>query len=643
MSAELPLNPNSSIPLEPLEVLKHYWGYPEFRPLQEDIIRGVLQGRDTLALLPTGGGKSLCYQVPALCQDGVCLVISPLIALMKDQVAALRKRGIAAAAIFSGMHNREIDARLDAAASGHLKMLYLSPERLITDRFLGRLDRMPVSLLAVDEAHCISEWGHDFRPAYLRIAELREQLGSVPVLALTASATVAVRDEIKERLKLKDSAFFQASFARTNLSWIVRQSASKKQRLAHIFSKVGGSGLVYTKSRRRTRELAEVLQHQGVSASFYHAGLDAETRETRQNEWMKGSIRVMVCTNAFGMGIDKPDVRVVAHYDAPDSLEAYYQEAGRAGRDGKPCWAGLLADPADLADLARRRDEDIPDLNQIRILYQHLADACRLAIGSGLGESYDFDPAVFARKNKWPIARLMQGLRILEQEGWIAVNESVWLPSRAQMTADRENLYRFQIENMRLDPLIKALQRSTPGLHDHFAALDENRLARSLGVPISEIRNGLLELHRYKLLIYQPRQEHPQLTWLRPRADARNLALDAEHLKWKMERHRERLQGVLDYIQGVGSCRSVMIQEYFGESAEPCGQCDLCRQRARHPDLEGTMKAIRRVLKEEALRPAELVAKLHPRPETEVLHALQWLQDRGELHRASGNALIWRP
>ncbi len=632
---------------DPLEILSRYWGYPAFRPLQEDIIRGILNGKDTLALLPTGGGKSLCYQVPALCTDGVCLVISPLIALMKDQVSALRKRSIAAAAIFSGMRSREIDGRLDAAAAGHLKMLYLSPERLITDKFLGRLDRMPVSLIAVDEAHCISEWGHDFRPSYLRIQELREHLQkhgqNVPVLALTASATPEVKAEIASRLALRSPAFYQASFARTNLHWIVRQTESKKQRLVTMFSKIGGTGLVYTKSRRRTRELAELLQGRGISSSFYHAGLDAETREARQDGWMKGNIRVMVCTNAFGMGIDKPDVRLVAHYDAPDSLEAYYQEAGRAGRDGKPCWAGLLVDQSDLAELARRRDEGMPDLAQVRQLYQQLADYSRLAIGSGLGETVDFDPVAFARHHKTPSPLMMQGLRILAQEGWIALNESVWLPARARMLAGREDLYRFQIENKTWDPLIKALQRSTPGLHDHYAVVDEKRLARTLDLPVADVMRGLLLLREFGLLDYQPRQEHPQLTWLRPRADARTLPLDAAHLRWRLERHKERLQAVIDFATAQDGCRSALIQAYFGEQAEPCGQCDLCRERSRHPNLPATIEALRLLLAAEALRPAEAVERMRPRQEKEVLQALRWLQDRGELRRAAGNALIWRP
>ncbi len=628
---------------DPVSVLQHYWGYPAFRPLQEDIIQGVLQNRDTLALLPTGGGKSLCYQVPALCREGLTLVISPLIALMKDQVGALRKRGISAAAIFTGLHQREIEGRLESAAAGYLKLLYLSPERLASERFLGRLDRLPVRLIAVDEAHCIAEWGHDFRPAYLRIAELREHLPKVPVLALTASATPAVKQEIAERLALRNPAFFEASFARNNLSWIVRRAENKRQRLAQIFGRVEGTGLVYTRSRRRTQELAQWLQGQGISASWYHAGLDADTREQRQDQWMKGQVRVMVCTNAFGMGIDKPDVRVVVHYEAPDSLEAYYQEAGRAGRDGAPCWAGLLASQGDLEDLARRRDGDMPGLDEVRQLYQRLADHCQLAIGAGLGESHELDPAEFARRHKTPPAPLLQGLRILQQEGYIALNESIFLPPRVMMTASRSDIYRFQVENARWDPLIKALQRSTPGLFEHFAVLDENRLARQLEWRLGELQQGLRHLQQFGLLLYQPRQEKPMITWMRPRADARSLSLDTGHWRWRQERHRERIQAVLDYIQAEEGCRSVRIQGYFGEQAQPCGRCDLCRRAVLQPDMEGTLRALRALLAREALRPADIPARLLPRPEAEVLQALRWLQDRGELKRGAGNTLIWQP
>lgn len=642
MSVYNPFSAPSDPVADPREVLQRYWGYPAFRPLQEEIIRSVLSGKDTLALLPTGGGKSLCYQVPALCRPGVCLVISPLIALMKDQVGALRKKGIAAAAIFSGLQSREIDARLDAALGGRLKLLYLSPERLGTDRLLGRMDRMPVSLLAVDEAHCIAEWGHDFRPAYRQIAQLREWMEGVPVLALTASATPAVRREIAEQLQLKNPDRYEGSFARPNLTWIVRQASAKRQRLLTMFERVPGTGLVYTKSRRRTKEVAEWLTRQGVSASFYHAGLDAATREQRQRDWMEGRLRIMACTNAFGMGIDKADVRLVAHTEPPESLEAYYQEAGRAGRDGKPCWAGLLADEADLDRLREKMNAAVPDPNDIRKLYHQVAQHCRLAIGAGRGECFPFDPARFARAHRWPAGLLLAGLRLLEQEGYLALNESAQLPARVMMTADREGLYRFQVENKRLDPLIKALQRSTPGLHDHFAPIDEYRIAKSLGVPDNDVRKGIAELEQYDLLRYQPRQEEPQLTWTQARRDARTLPLDLEHIAWRQARHRERIQAMIDYITGKGHCRSVMIQAYFGEEAEPCGQCDLCRRRRKQPEHIAVREAIQALLKRETLRPAELVQRLHPLPEDAVLQALRWLQDRGSIRRGEGNTVTWQ-
>ncbi len=637
-SGETPAPPDVH---DPKAILRSVWGYERFRPLQAEIIASVLLGRDTLALLPTGGGKSLCYQVPALALDGVTIVVSPLIALMKDQVSALRARGVSAAAIFSGLRPREIDARLDSAAAGKIRLLYLSPERLASDRFLGRLDRMPVNLLAVDEAHCIAEWGHDFRPAYLRIAALRERLPGVPVLALTATATPAVREEIAERLELRDPARFTGSFARDNLVLGVRRSDDKGGRLVRFFRRVPGSALVYLRSRRKTEQWADALRRAGVSAEAYHAGLDPDTRAARQDAWMRGQVRAMACTTAFGMGIDKGDVRAVFHLDAPESLEAYYQEAGRAGRDGQRSWAGLLVDEGDLADLERRRDAGMPDPDGLRLLYQRLADHCRLAIGSGEGEAFPFDLRAFAKRHGYPPNGLARFLRALEQEGYLALNEAAWLPARVWMKAGKQDLYRFQVEHRRLDDLVKVLLRSTPGIFDHHAPIDEARLGRQLGAEAAAVRRGLEQLHEYGLVDYLPRADRPQLVWLRPRADARHLVLDHEGLARRAERHRARVQAVLDYLRSDTRCRMAALQAYFGENAADCGRCDVCL--ARRHEGQDPVRAVRDLLREGPRSAEGVIEALRPWGERDVVEAIRWLLDRGELRRGPGDALIFRP
>jgi ATP-dependent DNA helicase RecQ len=654
---------------KPQDILRSVWGYERFRPLQGEIIASVLVGRDTLALLPTGGGKSLCYQVPALSLDGVTLVVSPLIALMKDQVSALRQRGVAAAAIFSGLRQREIDARLDSAAAGQTRLLYLSPERLSSPAFLGRLERMPVGLVAIDEAHCIAEWGHDFRPAYLRIAALRERLPGVPFLALTASATPKVQEEIAERLELSDPARFVGSFARDNLVLGVRMADNKGARMLDLFRRVSGSALVYLRSRRKVEQWADWLRRNGVSAQAYHAGLPPETRHERHEAWMNGATRVVVCTTAFGMGIDKGDVRLVLHLDAPESLEAYYQEAGRGGRDGARAWAAMFLDAGDRRSLEERMQQGPPDVNALRRLYQQLADHCSLAIGAGEGEAYAFEPRAFARKIGMPPRRLTEALRILEQEGLLALNEAAWLPPRAWMKVGKAEVYRFQVEHRQLDDLVKALLRSTPGIFDHHAAIDEGRLSRQLGQPVQAVRSGLAKLAEYQLIDYLPRADTPQLIWLRPREDARYLRLDREALERRRERHRARLQAVLDYLDlglpmsapfsalpevatAAGmpdrgkapamDCRMAFLQAYFGEDAPECGRCDRCLAR-RNADADPADALLRYLRRTGTATIPELVGALRPMAEREVLQALRWSIDRGLVRREADDRVSCRP
>ena len=411
----------------PNDILKQYWGFDSFRPLQEDIIQSVLDGKDTLALLPTGGGKSICFQVPALVKEGICIVISPLIALMKDQVYNLQKRGIAAVAIFSGMHYKDIDRILDNCIYGNTKLLYLSPERLTSDLVRERIKKMKVSLIAVDEAHCISQWGYDFRPPYLQIAEIREYLPKVPIMALTATATPEVVKDIQEKLEFKRGEVFQQSFLRENLAYVVLEEEGKMEKLFKVLTGVRGSGLVYVRNRRKTKEIAMFLKKYRITADYYHAGLTNEERSQKQEAWINDKIRIIVATNAFGMGIDKPDVRVVVHMDLPDSLEAYFQEAGRAGRDGQKSYAVLLYNQGDKLDLERRFELSFPPLKEVRLTYQALGSYLQLAVGSGEGESYDFDLVEFSRVYGFSTVKTFNCLKVLERAGWIALSESIYI------------------------------------------------------------------------------------------------------------------------------------------------------------------------------------------------------------------------
>ena len=629
-------------------VLKEYWSFEDFRPGQAEIISQVLDAKDALALLPTGGGKSICYQVPALTMQGVALVVSPLIALMKDQVGALQQRGIRAAALVSGMSKHEMAIRLDAAMMGKLDLLYVSPERLLTEPILARLDRMPVNLIAVDEAHCISEWGYDFRPAYLQIRKLREALAKhnrrPPVLALTASATRQVQQDITEQLQFGgDAEIFHSSFDRPNLGWIVRHTEQKDARILALFLRLEGSGLVYVRSRRRAKELAGYLQRRGLSVSWYHAGLDAKERAQRQEAWMRNEIRIMVCTSAFGMGIDKPDVRTVVHADVPDSLEAYYQEAGRAGRDGQESWAGLFVSQSDIEELNRRREEDFPEVNQVRQIYQHLGDFHRVAIGSGESVSFDFDITDFSSRFKLSPILAHKALRVLELEGWITLNESARLPSRAMVRANREDLYRFQVERPEYDDLIKAVLRTTPGIFDHYAAIDELQLSRLVQKNATEVRQTLEILTRYELIDFRPRKDSPQLTWLQARHDARRLPLDIDKLKWRKELHAARIDAVLRYADSEGPCRNRIVIEYFGEVVEErCGRCDWCRgQEAGNG--ESLEERIRRGLQAGAGTLEDLLSAVPGVSEQELASELRRLADKGQVQGdpAVGN-LSWR-
>ena len=560
------------------EILKEYWSYDHFRPLQEDIINAVLDGNDALALLPTGGGKSICFQVPAMAKEGLCLVISPLIALMKDQVESLKQKGIPALAIYSGMSFLEIKKKLQNAAYGNYKFLYISPERLETALFLNSLADLKINLLAVDEAHCISQWGYDFRPPYMRIANLRELLPGVPVLALTASATKTVQDDICDKLLFaKTHQRFQQSFERRNLSYSVFNVASKQNKLLEILTNVPGTAIVYCKSRKHTREIADLLRLNKINADYYHAGLTADERNKKQENWIGNKTRVIVSTNAFGMGIDKSDVRVVVHYDVPDCLENYYQEAGRAGRDGKRAYAVLLYTNKEIQNLKEQSDIRYPKEQEIKKLYIALMNHLQIPAGSGEGLSYDFDIAVFTTAFNINILTATYAIKALEQEDVVSFNEVFFKPSTVVFTTNREELNDFEKQRPELEPLLKGLLRSYEGIFDFPAIVFESKLAKFIQVDIPDVKIGLKKLNDYGIISYSAQKDKPLITLLQNRMYNDNYKLNTVDYLKRKQRFEERVLAMIDYIKKPTGCRSQHIATYFtGEKISACAICDNC-------------------------------------------------------------------
>lgn len=618
------------------EILQGVFGHAEFRPVQKQIIESVLSGKDSLALMPTGGGKSLCYQVPALVHEGICLVVSPLIALMKDQVDGLQRRGIKAAAVFSGMSRREIDLTLDNCIYGDYKFLYVSPERLKSDLFIERFRQMNVNLIAVDEAHCISQWGYDFRPPYLEIAEIRKYHPNVSVLALTASATPQVCADILEKLEMKKPAEFHQSFARENLSYSVRLVENKLEKGIEILTRIEGTAIWYVRNRQATHQIAKALTQMGISASAYHAGLSMQDRSMRQEAWMENKVRVMVSTNAFGMGIDKPDVRVVIHSDLPENLENYYQEAGRAGRDTHKAYAVLLANQQDFEKVLDRAALVYAPLDFVKRVYQCLANYFRIAVGSNMLSSVDFEWNEFANTYDLGVLETFYTLKLLEEEGFIGLSESYYSPSKIHFLVDPSKLYEIQIAYAKLDPLVKIIMRTYGGnVFSDYIKIQEAKIAKALGVSEQAVISGLKQLEQLEVMVYDQRKDKPQITFLTPRYDAGKLPLNFKRIEMRRELTLEKAKRIVEYAHQASLCRTQYIQEYFGEETdESCGVCDVCIAKRKNASPIATeeklKKRIMETFKESVeLTEEQLFAQLRLPASVQNLDFLRKLEDQG--------------
>lgn len=615
----------------PAEILKQYWGYDDFRPMQEDIIQSILKGNDTLALLPTGGGKSICFQVPALLQGGICIVVSPLISLMKDQVDNLQKRSIAAKAIYSGMRYRQIDELLDNCIYGKTKLLYLSPERLKSELAIERISKMNVNLIAVDEAHCISQWGYDFRPSYLEINEIRKLHPKVPVVALTATATIDVVKDIQEKLEFKKGNVFQNSFKRDNLAYVVRKEENKEEKLLNILNKVPGTSVVYVRNRGKTKDISNYLRRNNISADFYHAGLNGDLRSKKQSAWISSKTRVIVATNAFGMGIDKADVRSVVHLDLPDNLEAYFQEAGRGGRDGKKSYAALLYSDMDKKRLNKHFEASFPELKELKRVYQALGSYFQLAVGGGLGRGYDFDLISFCTNFKLDILTALNSLRHLEKMGWISMTESVYMPSSVKMKISREDIYDFQLKNPKLEKFIKLLLRANTGIFTEFVSIREDQLADNLKTETVKIVSVLELLNKEGIITYRQKKDSPQLVFLKERVPIEDLNLDVKLYNFLKDRAKFRIKKAIEYCEKE-ECRSQLLLSYFGEKkSKECGVCDICLGRnkllEKNDDFDRLSQKIFKLIKKESLNLSEIINSFHAKDEKKIIGVIEFMID----------------
>lgn len=617
-------------------ILSKYWGYSSFRPDQEEIIDAVLSGKDVLALLPTGGGKSLCFQLPALMNDGLCVVVTPLIALMQDQVEQLTSKGIKAEIINSSMGNREIDNRLDNCVYGDVKFLYLSPERLTTDLFQERVQKMKVNLVAVDEAHCISQWGYDFRRAYLKIAELRVLVPDAPVIALTATATKQVQVDICEKLEFRNHAIFQQSYARPNLSYSVRAIDDKEKKLISVLKTVPGSAIIYVNTRKSTKELSTLLFKNGISSDFYHAGLAHDERSKKQTNWIRNQKRVIVATNAFGMGIDKADVRLVIHFNLPQNLESYYQEAGRAGRNGKKAFGLIIYNQADIKQILEKLILQYPEIDFIKRVYQSLANYYSLAVGSGGDINYDFDIHEFSENFNLNHLEVYYAIKKLEEEQLVNLNESFYAPSKVKFEIDNKELYEFQVANASYDSLIKALLRMYGGeLFTQYLTISEKQVAKFLETTELTIIEALKKLEQFSILSFLIKKDSPQISFIKERYAVETLPLSQKNLQERKDIAQSKIESIISYTQNSERCRTAQLLNYFGEMEyDRCGVCDVCISNRKSDHMHERAhyrEQINAIIENKDWVIDELVEEINPKNQEDFLETLRQMVDSGEL------------
>lgn len=633
--------------IEPYKkVLTKYWGFTSFKPLQEDIIKSIEEGKDTLGLMPTGGGKSITFQVPALVHKGICLVITPLIALMKEQVNRLNSLEIKSIAIHSGLTGEEIDTALENCIYGDYKFLYVSPERIATRIFQAKVTRMDLSLVTIDEAHCISQWGYDFRPSYLKIAVLRDYIAeNVPFLALTASATPQVIDDIMNKLAFRQKNVLRTSFDRKNISYLVRTVEEKSSYLVKTLKKTGGSGIVYVRSRKRCKEVAELLVKNGVNADFYHAGLPDELRDRKQASWTCGETRVIIATNAFGMGIDKSDVRFVIHWDIPDSIESYFQESGRAGRDGKPAFAVLLYSPSDKSRLAESARKRFPPVEKIKDTYEALCNFLQIPLGSGKDNVYEFNMYDFISKYRLPVIETYNSLQFLQREGYMEFTEEINNPSRVHFIVSRDDLYKFQVANESFDGFIKLLLRSYTGMFSEFVPVNEEALSRKSGATRDTVYNYLVKLSSFNIIRYIPGKKTALVIFTEERLERKALLISPENYLYVKEKYEIRMKKMTDYADSDAHCRSVYLLNYFGEESDRCGICDVCRERNEidmsQYEFDMILEDIKLVLDSTNPDAEELVRKVDY-PEDKTIKVIRWLLDHNKILQNEDRKLSWK-
>ncbi len=627
------------------KILTRYWGFTSFKPLQEDIIRSVIEGRDTLALMPTGGGKSITFQVPALAKEGTCLVITPLIALMKEQVNRLNSLEIKSLMIHSAMSREEIDITIENCIYGDYKFLYVSPERISTQLFQGKAGRLTLSLVAIDEAHCISQWGYDFRPSYLKIATLREKISpDVPFLALTATATQHVIEDIMDKLAFRERNVLRTSFERKNISYLVRQVEEKGTYLVKTLNKVGGSGIVYVRSRKRCKEVAEMLVARGIEADFYHAGLPDELRDKKQASWTVGKTRVIVATNAFGMGIDKADVRFVIHWDVPDSIENYFQESGRAGRDNKPAYAVLLYSPADKSRLNDSLRQKFPAVEKIKDTYEALCNFLMVPLGAGKDNVFDFNMGEFVSRYRLPVIETFNSLTFLQREGYVEFTEEINNPSRVHFIVGRDDLYKFQVANESFDGFIKLLLRSYTGMFTEFVVINEETLSKKAAITRDTVYQYLVKLSSMNIIRYIPGKKTSLVIFTEERLVRKALMISPDNYLHVKEKYSARLEKMIDYAESNNRCRSMMLLEYFGEESDRCGTCDVCRDRNELDlskyEFDLILEEIKVILEEKKPDAEELVTMISY-PEEKVIKVIRWLLDHNKILRDKDHMLRW--